>query len=327
MRGGRIVWILTAFALAAAPAAFAQSADRMYRIGSILTNPPKSPDQIALRDLFDQVMREGGFEVGRNLTIDRRYSGGDPAQEERLAAEFVQMKVDVIVTAGSSTTLAAKRATSTIPIVMIAAANPERTGLVESLARPGGNVTGVSNLAIDVNAKIYELVKEALPQVSRVGIFWKSDNPASAVAVKNDISVAKAFGMTPTPLDVRTAADLEPAFETVLRERVELFELHVAVASTARSILAFAAKRRIPVAGVWPQITRGGALIGMGADFSEMVGRAAAMTVKILKGADPAVMPVEQATKVKLVINLKAAKALGLTIPQSVLVRADELIE
>jgi putative ABC transport system substrate-binding protein len=224
MSGRRIVWILTAFALAAAPGAFAQSAGRMYRVGSILTLPPTSPNQIALRDLFEQVMREGGFEVGRNLTIDRRYSGGVPEQEARIAAEFVQMKVDVIVTAGSSTTLAAKRATSTIPIVMIAAANPERTGLVASLARPGGNVTGVSNLAIDVNAKVYELIKEALPQVSRVGIFWNSENPASAVAVKEEISVAKAFGMTPVPLDVRAAADLEPAFETVLRERVELLE-------------------------------------------------------------------------------------------------------
>ena len=327
MTDRRILCFLAAFVLATAQGAFAQSPDRMYRVGSILTNPPKSPDQFALRDLFDRVMREGGFEVGRNLTIDRRYSGGDPEQEARLAAEFVEMKVDAIVTSGSSTTLAAKRATSTIPIVMIAAANPERTGLVASLARPGGNVTGVSNLAIDVNAKIYELVKEALPQVSRVGIFWKSDNPASAVAVKNDISVAKAFAMTPIPLDVRTAADLEPAFETVLRERVELFELHVAVASNARSILAFAAKHRIPVAGVWPQITRGGALIGMGADLSEIVERAAAMTVKILNGADPAVTPVEQPTKLKLAINLKTAKSLGLTIPQSVLLRADEVIE
>jgi putative ABC transport system substrate-binding protein len=231
------------------------------------------------------------------------------------------------VTAGSSTTLAAKRATSTIPIVMIAAANPERTGLVASLARPGGNVTGVSNLAIDVNAKVYELIKEALPQVSRVGIFWNSENPASAVAIKDEISVAKAFGMTPVPLDVRAAADLEPAFETALRERVELFELHLAVASNARSILQFAAAHRIPVAGVWPQITRGGALIGMGADLSEMVARAAAMTVKILKGADPAVTPVEQPTKLMLVVNLKAAKSLGLTIPQSVLLRADRVID
>ena len=327
MSGRRIVWILTAFALAAAPGAFAQSPDRMYRVGSLLTLPPKSPDQIALRDLFEQVMREGGFEVGRNLTIDRRYSGGVPEQEARIAAEFVQMKVDVIVTAGSSTTLAAKRATSTIPIVMIAAANPERTGLVASLARPGGNVTGVSNLAIDVNAKVYELIKEALPQVSRVGIFWNSENPASAVAIKDEISVAKAFGMTPVPLDVRAAADLEPAFETVLRERVELLELHLAVQPNARSILEFAAKHRIPVAGVWPQITRGGALIGMGADLSEIVARAAAMTVKILNGADPAVMPVEQPTKLMLVLNLKAAKTLGLTIPQSVLLRADRVID
>jgi ABC-type uncharacterized transport system substrate-binding protein len=322
-----IVWIVTAIVLAAAPCAFAQTADRVYRVGTIFTAPPKSPEQIALRELFTQVMREGGFEEGRNLTYERRYSHNVREQEERFAAEVVAMKVDLIVTSGSSTTLAAKRATSTIPIVMIAAANPERTGLVASLARPGGNVTGVSNLAIDVNAKVYELIKEALPQVSRVGIFWNSENPASAVAIKDEISVAKAFGMTPVPLDVRAAADLEPAFETALRERVELFELHLAVASNARSILQFAAAHRIPVAGVWPQITRGGALIGMGADLSEMVARAAAMTVKILKGADPAVTPVEQPTKLMLVVNLKAAKSLGLTIPQSVLLRADRVID
>jgi ABC-type uncharacterized transport system substrate-binding protein len=327
MSSRRIVWIATAIVLAAAPCAFAQTADRMYRVGTIFTAPPKSPEQIALRELFTRVMREGGFEEGRNLTYERRYSYDVREQEERFAAEVVAMKVDLIVTGGSGTTLAAKRATSTIPIVMIAAANPERTGLVASLARPGGNVTGVSNRAIDVNAKLYELIKEALPQVSRVGIFWNSENPASAVAIKDEISVAKALGMTPVPLDVRAAADLEPAFETVLRERVELFELHLAVASNARSILQFAAKHRIPVAGVWPQITQGGALIGMGADLSEIVARAAAMTVKILNGADPAVTPVEQPTKLMLVVNLKAAKSLGLTIPQSVLLRADRVID
>jgi len=327
MNGRRTVWILTAFVLAAAQAAFAQSADRMYRIGSILTAPPKSPEQIALRDLFDQVMREGGFEVGRNLTIDRRYALGVREQEDRIAAEFVEMKVDLIVTAGSSTTLSAKRATSTIPILMIAAANPERTGLVASLSRPGGNVTGVSNLAFGINEKVYELVKEALPQISRIGIVWHSGNPASALAIKSEVPAVEALGMTAVPIDVRSAADLERAFETVLRERVELLAPQLAVASNARSILEFAAKHRIPVAGGWWSITRGGALIGLGADLSEIVGRAAAMSVKILNGADPAVMPVEQPTKVKLAINLKTAKALGLTIPQSILLRTDEVIE
>jgi putative ABC transport system substrate-binding protein len=326
MRGRRIGWILTTFALATAQGAFAQSADRMYRVGSILSLPPKSPDQIALRDLFEQVMREGGFEVGRNLTMERRYGRGEREQEERFAAELVEMKVDVIVAAGSSASLAAKRATNTIPIVMIAAANPERTGLVASLARPGGNVTGTSNVNMETNTKVYELVKEVLPQISRIGIFWNSDNPASAVAIKNEIPVVKSLGMTPVPLNVRTAADLEGAFETALRERVELLELHLSVASNARSILAFAAKHRLPVAG-WPRITQGGALIGFGADTSEIVRQVAAMVVRILKGANPADMPVEQSTKVKLVINLKTANALGLTIPQSILLRADRVIE
>jgi len=327
MSGRRIVWILTAFVLAMAQGAFAQSADRMYRVGYILTAPPKGPEQIAMRERFAQVMREGGFEEGRNLTNERRYTYNVQEQEARFAAELVAMKVDLIVTAGSATTLAAKRATGTIPIVMIGAANPERTGLVASLARPGGNVTGVSNISMDVNAKLYELVKEALPQVSRVGIVWHSGNPASAMAVKNEIPVVEALGMTPVPIDVRTAADLEPAFETILRERVELLDLHLSVVANAQSILAFAAKHRIPVVGGWTSITRGGALIGLGADYAEIMGRVGAMVVKILKGADPAVMPVEQTTKTLLVINLKTATALGLTIPQSMLLRADGVIE
>jgi len=310
--------ILATLVLAAAQAAIAQTEGRVYRIGLIGSVVPSSPEYIAAMQAFDQAVREGGFEEGRNLTVARRYARGIREQEERVAAEFVESKVDLIVAVGSGSTLAAKRATSTIPIVMLGAANPERTGLVANLARPGGNVTGTSNINVELNAKVYELIKEALPQVSRVGILWNPGNPASVHAIGTEVPYVRSLGMTPIPLAVQTAADLDRAFEIALRERVELLELHLAVVTHFPRIFEFAAKHRLPVAGAGSkQIAQAGGLMSISGDVSEAIQRGALFVVKILKGANPGDLPVEQPTKTVLVINLKTANALGLTIPPS----------
>ena len=326
--GRRMAVILAASVLAVAQAAIAQTEGRLYRIGFIGWVAPTSPEAIATVEVFRRGLREGGFEEGRNLTVERRYARGIREQEERFAAEFVEMKVDLIVAAGSGAALAAKRATSTIPIVMLGVADPERTGLVTNLARPGGNLTGTSNLNVDLNAKIYELAKEALPQVSRVGIFWNPGNPASAHAIAKEGPFIRALGMTPIPIEVQTAADLDRAFEMALRERVDLLGLHMAVLTHFPRIFEFAARHGLPVAGAGSkEIARAGGLMSLSGDVSDAVQRGALFVVKILKGANPGELPVEQPTKTALVINLKTAKALGLSIPRSVLLRADEVIE
>lgn len=328
MSGRRMAVILAASALALAQSAIAQTEGRAYRIGLIGSVAPSSREYIAAIEAFNRALREGGFEEGRNLAVERRYARGIHEQEERFAAEFVQRKVDLIVAVGSGTALAAKRATSTIPIVMLGAANPERTGLVASLGRPGGNVTGTSNINVDLNAKVYELIKEALPQVSRVGILWNPGNPASAHAIETEVPFVRSLGMTPIPLAVQTAADLDRAFEIALRERVELLEPHLAVASHFPRIFEFAATHRLPVAGGGAKlIARAGGVMSLSGDPSEVFSRGALYVVKILKGANPGDLPVEQPTRTVLVINLKAANALGLSIPRSVVLRADEVIE
>lgn len=328
MSGKRMAVILAASMLMVAQATVAQTEGRVYRIGFIGWVAPTSPEAIATVEVFRRGLREGGFEEGRNLKVERRYARGIREQEERFAAEFVEMKVDLILAAGSGAALAAKRATSTIPIVMLGAANPERTGLVANLARPGGNLTGTSNLNVDLNVKLYELVKEALPQVSRIGIPWNPGSPASAYAIKTEVAFVRAMGMTPVPIDMQTAADLDRAFEIALRERVELLAPHLAVQTHFPRIFEFAAKHRLPVAGAGTkEFVRAGGLMSLSGDVSDSLRRGALIVVKILKGANPGDLPVEQITKTVLVINLKAANALGLSIPRSVLLRADEVIE
>jgi putative ABC transport system substrate-binding protein len=239
------------------------------------------------------------------------------------------MKVDLIVVIDSVAARAAKQATNTIPIVMVAVANPEQQGLVASLARPGGNVTGMSNNMVgDLGSKLLQILKDALPQRSRVAILWNPDNPASERGLKEtDVPTAKALGMEPIAVGVRSAADLERAFETVIRERADVLYPHLALWAHRARIQEFAVQHRRPtvvLAREWSQL---GVLISYGPDFRDLFQRSAMYVAKILRGAKPADLPVEQPTKFELVINLKTAKALGLTIPQSILARADEIIQ
>jgi putative ABC transport system substrate-binding protein len=261
--------------------------------------------------------------------IERRYSEGREERNDEAAFEFVQMKVDVIVAVYAGAARAAKRATETIPIVIAGGGNPERMGLVASLARPGGNVTGVSNVAIDWGAKLFQIVKDGLPGRTRIVIFWNPDNPGSAVAFRDtELPAAKALGMSPLGVEIRSAADLSRAFDTVLRERAEVLYVHLPMNPYRVRIQEFAEKHALPVVGGGPQwVHLGASLLRYGPDWPELYGRAAVYVAKILNGAKPADLPIEQPTKFELVINLKIARVLGLTIPPSLLLRADQVIE
>lgn len=328
MRFGRVVLVL-AICLTASGVSEAQPAAKVYRIGIMSSSsPPRPSDQNPARDAFEQVLRDHGFVEGQNLVIERRYSEGREARHAEFAAELVQMKVDLIVAAGSPPSHAAKLATSTIPIVMLAAANPERQGLVASLGRPGGNITGISNQGLDASGKMFQLMKDVVPRLSRVAIMWHADNPASAISFKEgDVPAARALGVSLVSLEIRGPDDLERAFKTAKQERPDVLWVHVALLAYRTQILEFVAMNRLPSGAFthfWPQA---GGLLSYGPSVVEMSRRAAAYVAKILKGAKPGDLPVEQPTKFDLVVNLKTAKSLGLTIPPSVLLRADHIIE
>ena len=305
----------------------AQQAGKVYRIGWLGLNRPESPRPRVLEGFVD-TLRAHGFAEGRNLVIERRYSEGREEQNDKAAAEFVQMKVDLIVATYAGAARAAKRATGTIPIVIAGGGNPERLGFVASLARPGGNVTGVSNMAIDWSSKPLQIIKDGLPERTRVAILWNPDNPASTLAFRDtDLPAAKALGMSALGVEVRSPADLERAFDTVLRERAEVLYAHLPMSPHRVRIQAFAERHALPVVAGTREWAHLGALISYGPDWRDLYGRAAVYVAKILNGAKPADLPVEQAAKFDLVINLKTAKALGLTIPPSLLARADQVIE
>jgi len=245
-----------------------------------------------------------------------------------LAAELVQRKIDVILVTGTPATQAAKNATKTIPIVMINVTDPVGTGLVASLAHPGGNVTGLSNLYEDVGGKQLELLKEAFPKISRVAVLWDSANPGNALSLGKMKVAAETLRITLQPLEIHGPDDLELALSAIKKEHISaLSALRNAVTNNYRPrIVDFAAKSRLPAMYPDREFVEVGGLMSYGPNFADLFRRAATYVDKILKGAKPADIPVEQPTKFELVINLKTAKALNLTIPQSVLYRADKVI-
>ncbi len=237
--------------------------------------------------------------------------------------------MDVLVAQGTPSALAAKQATKTIPIVMVSVGDPVGSGLVTSLARPGGNVTGLSVLAPDIIPKALEILKEAAPSVSRVAVWIDPTNPGQTLPDKQMDAAANILGVTPERVDVRTAANLDAAFAAALRQRAEalfVYPLPIALLDVQR-IAQFAIKNRLPTIALFPQRVREGLLMSYGLNVDEQYRRAGTYIDKILKGVKPADLPIEQPTKFELVINLKTAKALGLTIPQSLLSRADEVIQ
>ena len=309
-------------------AADAQQAGRVPRIGFLsLTSPSDRP---ALFEAFRQRLRELGWVEGQNIVIDYRYAEGRVDRLPDLAAELVRLKVDVLISWGTQGVTAARNATGTIPIVMIAVRDPLGIGLVASLARPGGNVTGVSGTAgLEWVAKQLELLKETVPKIRRVAILSNPTNAYHALAIREANVAAPSLGVQLQLLEARGPNEFDGAFAAMGKDRAgALLVLSDAMLNSHRTRLAdLAARNRLPAAyGVRESVEAGG-LMSYGPSFLDSFGRAAIYVDKILKGAKPADLPVEQPTKFELVINLKTAKALRLELPPALLARADEMIE
>ena len=323
-----LVWSL---GLLAAPLAVeAQQPAKVFQIGILANVPLTDPEGARLWGAFIQGLRELGYVEGRNITIQWRVSEGQYERLPALAAELVRLKVDVIVAPATQGPLAAKQATRTIPIVMTGGPDPVADGLVASLARPGGNVTGLTySVGPEIVGKQLELLREIVPRVSRVAILWNPTNPGNALLLSAAEVAARSLGVHLQTLETRGPDDFETAFAAMAKEHAgallvlpdAVFLLH------GTQIVDRAAKSHLPTIYGYPNLVEAGGLMGYGVSFRENFRRAATYVDKILKGAKPADLPVEQPTKFELVINLKAAKALGLTIPPAVLARADEVIQ
>jgi putative ABC transport system substrate-binding protein len=301
----------------------AQQARRIPRIG-LLGDAPSFLDEA-----FCQGLRELGYVDGQNIIVESRASDWKEHRLPMLADELVRMKVDVIVAKNVRATEAARKATQDIPIVFTVAGDPVADGLVASLARPGGNITGLATSGPELVAKQLEILKAVAPKVVRVAVLKNPTTPGHARTVGYAAAAARALGLELEIFDARTASEIETALVSISRHRVDGFlVLRDAVFRTERArIAAFAARQRLPAMYGLREEAEVGGLIAYGANVPELFRRAASYVDKILKGAKAADLPVEQPTKFELVINLKAAKALGLTIPPSVLARADEVIE
>jgi putative ABC transport system substrate-binding protein len=315
--------------LAAPLAAEGQQAAKVPRIGFLVGNLAPNPH---LREAFPQGLRDLGYVEGRNAVIEYRDAEGKLERLPALAAELVALKVDVILAPGTLHALAVKQATKTIPVVFIGAADPVRSGLVTSLARPGGNVTGLSNLAPELVGKWLELLTQAVPGVSRLAVLWQpggQDERTERDMLKAAEVAARALGVRLQFVEARGPADFDRAFSDMTRARAgALTALGTALfVSERRRLVDLAAKHRLPAVYTTREFVDAGGLMAYGANVADLHRRAATYVDKILKGAKPADLPVEQPTKFDLVINLKTAKALGLTIPPSLLARADEVIQ
>ena len=310
-----------------AHSAFAQQAPKTHRIG-VLFGTTRSFNVTRI-ETFRQSLRELGYIEGKNVMIEYRYADGKLDVLHALAAELVQLKVDVIVTSVTSGVLAAKNASGTIPIVFTALGDPVGSGLVASLARPGGNVTGLSILATELSGKRLELLKEAFPKVTRVVMLWNPTSSGESLQFKETQAVAKALGVQLQSMKVQGANDFETGFQQAKKEGAQalLVVPSPVTNSNLKQILEFAAKHRLPAMYAAPELVDAGGLMSYAPNYADQFRRVAIFVDKILKGAKPAELPVEQATKFEFVINLKTAKQIGLTIPQSVLFRADRVIK
>ena len=327
-----IVSLAFALGVLATPvAADAQQAGKVYRVGelSLASGPGPFYEAFRLYEIFRQRLLVLGWLERQNFAIESRYAAGSVERLPDLATELVRLKVDVILTADTPTTLAAKRATATIPIVMIGIRDPVGQGFVSSLARPAGNITGLADTPPDeLGGKLVELLKEAVPKASRVAVLWNSTTIGGDFYLKTTQVAARRLGIKLQILDVRGRADFEKPFDSMIKEHATallvLFDPLFLV--QRHRLIEVVAKYRLPAMYGQTVFVGDGGLMGYGQSLSEVPRRLAVYVDKILKGAKPADLPVEQPTKFELVINLKTAKALGLTIPQSVLIRADEVI-
>jgi putative ABC transport system substrate-binding protein len=313
--------------LALGVTAEAQQPTKVPRIGYLSNTDPAT--ESARAEAIRLVLRERGYIEGQNIATEYRYAEGKPDRQSELAAELVRLKVDIIVVAGGDSVIqAAKNATKTIPIVMTGGgSNPVEAGFVESLARPGGNVTGIASFDRELSGKRLELLKGAVPKLARVAILYDPTVSGSLREVKEILPVAaRALGLTLKLWEVRAADDFEKVFAALNKQRPD--GLYVPSGSAGmRPIVGLALKSRLPLMCVNRQFAEAGGLMSYGADQAESYRRVAYYVDRILKGAKPADLPVEQPTKFELVINLKTAKQIGLTIPPEVLARANRLIK
>jgi len=304
----------------------AQQAGKVWRIGVLSPGPSTGPFSSTL---LQQSLRELGYVEGVNLAVEWRNAEGKTERFDALAADLVRFRVDVIVAMVPGATLAAKRSTASIPIVMVNTPDPVQLGLVASLGRPGGNVTGTTTLSADLSSKQLELLKEAVPRVVRIAVLWNPDNPWHPLALKGAEAAARSLAVQLQILEARRAEEFDSAFEAMTRKRAGAV-LVLADPLTAfhrTRLTALAIKRHLPGMFATRAYAEAGGLMSYWAHQADLDRRVASYVDRILKGAKPADLPIEQPTKFELVINLRTAKALGLTIPPSLLGRADDVIQ
>ncbi len=318
------VWLLATAFLTSTALAQAQPAKKVPRIGFLIA---ASRSFFAARlEGFREGLRNLGYVEGKNIVIEYRYAEGNLDRLPELAAELISLKVDLIVAPGPAG-LIAKKATKTIPIVFAAVQDPVAVGLVDSLALPGGNVTGLSSLAPELGGKRLELLKEVLPKITRVALLWGT-SPEAQLTTKNTKEAARALGLKLQSLELRDSKDLDGAFQATTKERAQalLTSPGAIVNSQQARVIEFAAKKRLPAMYAVPEFVDAGGLMSYAPSLTEQFRQAATYVDKILKGRNPADLPVEQPMKFEFIVNLKAAKQIGLTIPPNVLVRADRVI-
>jgi putative ABC transport system substrate-binding protein len=317
--GGAAAWPLLAHAQ--------QPAKKIPRIG-FLGNSTAALEA-NLVGPFREGLRDLGYEEGRSIVIEYRWAEGNYERFPALIAELIKLNVDVIVTAGTPAALAVKKTTASIPLVMVAASEPVATGLVASFARPGGNVTGVTSMAPAIDGKRLALLREVVPDISHIAVLWNAGSPIQAIQEREMRAAAEVLGMKMLSLGVRTPEEIEDSFVAIVKERAAaLFVLADRLFLHHRErIMNFAVQHRLPGVHAYRELVEAGGLMSYGPSYADLHRRAATYVDKILKGAKPADLPVEEPTKFELVINLKSAKAIGLAIPESFLARADEVIE
>jgi len=335
IRRRELIALLGGAAVAWPGAVAAQSSDRpgaqqpakLPRIGFLGNSTAEL--EANLIEPFRDGLRALGYEEGRNIAIEYRWAEGEYRRLPALIAELIARDVDVIVTAGTPASLAVQKATSSIPLVMVAVGDPVATGLVASLARPGGNITGLTSISEELEGKRLQLLREVVPDLSHVAFLWNPASPIQVIIEKEVQAAARVLGMKVLSLGARSAPELDKAFAAILSERpgalvvgADRLFLH-----NRERIMEFAAQQRLPGLHAYRELVEAGGLMSYGPSYADMHRRAATYVDKILKGAKPADLPVERPVKFVLVVNLKAAKALGLTIPPSLLARADEVIE
>ncbi len=319
---------LAGAALAAAfRPAHAQQPSRVYRIGYVGINPPTTPLVAEVWKAFDEGLRAHGLIEGQNVIIRRLFSEGREERQPGLVAELLEWKADVIVCGSSAGAQAASAATKTIPIILASVGDPDRMGIVQSLARPGGNVTGVSNLTFQAITRQYQLLKEIVPNLMRIAVLWNPNSSASAFTWEISEREAPQLGLTAISAPIAGPQDVAASLERIEAEHGEALDVHNTVMPHRAAIFSFALMKKLPVLVSARTFLDDGVLISYGPSLSEGFRRATTYIDKVLKGANPGDLPIEQPTKFELTVNLRTARTIGIDIPVAVLALADEILE